>query len=504
MAAETFTWKLELELSGVDAGWTDCTLDVSLMDGNIEVTDGMQSASLIDLLANPGSLAWVFDNSPANSAKLAGYYSPGHANCRAGFAKNIRCRYSEYYNSTRYYMGVYWLKKPIPSAGLFGEAVTRCKATDWLELMMNVPLPAVGVQTDKTGDQLLTTLLALVSTQPASTDFDTGDSTFATAFDTDDVDKDSVYSILGKLARSEYGRIYLQPSTGGGGVLKFEHRNARLGNVTSLGTISNVMDDAVVIDDAGQVFDRFQVRITPRRVDTSLVTVAVLNYHIYLNPGEEKSFTLNYVEQVSGSRISAQGVVTPMVAGTDYKFGTVDDGTTQDLNANLGITYTRIGSNSSDLKAKNNGAGGGYVNLFGMRGYGIYPFNPYTVEVGTGGLRVQTLDMPYQNNPLTADSVANYLQSIASNNALRACRVNFHANKSAALMAAAMTGLISTRWTIAETQTALGGDYFINGRKRTVSLGNRLDVEWLMSPAGNAGAWVLGTSALDVDTVLTV
>jgi hypothetical protein len=126
------------------------------------------------------------------------------------------------------------------------------------------------------------------------------------------------------------------------------------------------------------------------------------------------------------------------------------------------------------------------------------------VELGTSGLRVQTLDMPYQNSPVTADVVASYLQSIASDNTRGAHRVYFHANKSAALMLAAMTGLISTRWTLEETQTALFGDYFVNGRKRTISLGNRLDVEWLVVPAGTAGAWVLGTSALDTSTVLTV
>ena len=643
---ESFTWMLELELAGVGAGWTDTTTDVNLMDSSLEVVDGMNSTSLIDLMANPGSINWVYDNSSANSAHLAGYYTPGHTNCRSGFAKNIRCRYSEYYNSIRTYQGVYWLKKPIPSAGVFGEAITRCKATDWLEVMMNVPLPAIGMQTSQRGDQLITTLLAMVTTQPDSISLDVGDSVFASAFDVDDVDKDSIYSVLGKIARSEYGRIYMQPGpaiygadlvvdggmetwssvhdltswiesgptdvtresvikyagpysaklynaaagpyieqgglsltagkkylisgwisvSGGsaniqlttsgvvgrythtvtnttvyfqeiytaigdeyyiwcgglspgvtgifdavsiweiiscGGVLKFEHRNARLANITSLGTISNEMDDAIVIDDAGQVYDRYRIQVTPRRIDTSLVVLATLNTHIYLSPGEERAFTLQYIEQVSGNRISGKTIQIPEI-GTDYKFGTVDDGTTQDLNANLAITMVRTGANSSDMKAKNNGLAGGYLNLCQLRGYGIYAYNPYTVEVGTGGLRVQTLDMPYQNNPITADAVCNYLQSISSNNAVRSCRVNFLANKSAALMTMAMTGLISTRWTIQETQTALGGDYFINGRKRTISMGNRLDVEWLMVPAGNAGAWVLGTSALDSTTILTV
>jgi hypothetical protein len=144
----------------------------------------------------------------------------------------------------------------------------------------------------------------------------------------------------------------------------------------------------------------------------------------------------------------------------------------------------------------------GYLNLFQLRGLGIYPYNSYTIEVGTGGLRVETLEMPYQNNPNTANAVAAYLQSVSSDNALRACRVKFHANKSAELMTAAMTGQISTRWTIQETQTGIDGDYFINGRKRTISLGNRLDVEWLMVPAGTEALWILDNNVETTNQVI--
>jgi hypothetical protein len=488
--------------------WTDVTADVSLMDGPIEITDGIQSTSLVDLLANPGALSFVLDNSPANSAGLGGYYSPNHSNCRAGFEKNIMVRYSENYTAapappTWYTQGVYWLQKPIPSAGVFGEAITRCRATDWLELMMNVPLPAIGVATSQTGDQLISTLLAAVATQPENTNLMTGDNTFASAFDADDVQRDSVYSILGKIARSEYGRIYMQPSTSGGGVLTFENRNYRAGVTAALGNISNTMDDAIAIDDAGMVYDRFQVTITTKRVDTDLVTVATLDYHLYLSAGEERSFTLNYVEQTSGNRISGTNIQTPVVS-TDYKFGTLDDGTTEDLNGDLVVTQVRTGANSSDLKVKNNGASNGYLNLFKLRGYGIYAYNPYTVEQGTGGLRVLTLDMPYQTNGNVADSVCTSLQVTAADNNRRACRVTIHANKSADLMTAAMTGLISTRWTVIETQTGLSGDYFINGRKRTVEMGNKLTVEWILVLASNVSAWILETSALDTNTILAI
>jgi hypothetical protein len=272
----------------------------------------------------------------------------------------------------------------------------------------------------------------------------------------------------------------------GGGTLKFERRNARDNNETVLGTLEDVMEDVEVLDDAGQVFDVFQVQITPRRVDTidqypNGVILATLNSHLALGPGEEQSFSLYYVEQVSGNRISGRDIIPPVIS-TDYKFGSVNDGTTEDLNTFLAVTMVRTGANSSDIHVKNNGAAG-YLNLFQLRGLGIYPYNPYTVSVGTGGLRVQSFDMPYQNDPQIADDIANLLQAMTSGHTKPPIRVKFHANKSDGLMTAAMLGNISSRWHITETQTGINGDYFINGRKHTLSPGNRLDVEWLMVAA---------------------
>jgi hypothetical protein len=67
-----------------------------------------------------------------------------------------------------------------------------------------------------------------------------------------------------------------------------------------------------------------------------------------------------------------------------------------------------------------------------------------------------------------------------------------------------MTGGISTRWTFVEGQTALASDWFINGRRGKISLGNRLDMELYVVPASADAVWVLGTSALDVDTRLAI
>jgi len=475
---ETFTWKLELKLDGVN--WTDCTSDVALADGAIEVTGGFQSTSLVDLLANPGSISWVFDNSAANSAKKAGYYTPGHTNCRTGFAENLPVRYSELYDSITTYQGVYWLQKPIPSPGVFGEAITRCRAVDWLGLMTGVNLPIILIQTNQRADQLLTTLLAATTTQPAGTDFDTGDSTFYKSFDTDFVEKDTVYSILSKIARSEYGRIFLQPSTGGGGVLTFERRGADAANTTPLGTISNVMEDVEMLNNAEQVYDRVHVVVYPIEINTSDYIIAFMHSHLPLAAYQERKFVVYYSEGINGGRFSAQMAYTP--PQYTYYFGTVNDDYSDDLHDALLFTGSVFGANAMLMDITNNGATAGFFNFYGLKGQRYDRFTPYTKEAGTGGLRVLTVDMAYESNQAMADSLAAILQPIASSNTKRPCRVKFHANKSAALMAAAQTGLISTRWTIAETQTALNSDFFIAGTKRSVGPGNKLDVEWLMRP----------------------
>jgi hypothetical protein len=375
---------------------------------------------------------------------------------------------------------VYWLQKPIPSPGVFGEAVTRCRAVDWLGLMTGVNLPTIPIQTNQRADQLLTTLLAATTTQPAGTDFDTGASTFYKAFDTDYVEKDTVYSILGKIARSEYGRIFLLPSTGGGGVLTFECRGADAAKTTPLGTISNVMEDVEILDNADQVYDRVQVTVYPiDPLDNSYI-LAMLFLHLYLLPYEERKFVLYYSEGLNGGRFSAE--LPYSLSEYPHYFGSVNNDTSDDLHAALLFTGSVPGANSADMILTNNGATAGYLNFYGLKGTRYKRFTPYTKVAGTGGLRVLSVDMAYESSRDMADSLAATLQPLASSNTRRSCRVKFHANKSAALMAAAQTGLISTRWTIAETQTALSSDFFIAGVKRTIGPGNRLDVEWLMRP----------------------
>jgi hypothetical protein len=495
---ETITRKLEFELSpGV---WTNITAD-NLPEYPISWNDGICSLAPLELLAGGGMLEFTLDNGATNSAGLAGYYTPGHANCRVGFAKGIRVRFSLIYGGTIYYQNIYWLEKPMPSPGTWGERITSCKAIDWLELMTHTPLPTLAIATNKRMDELVLLILAALATAPAATSYETCQQILPSAFDADRSERDTVYSVLAKLCRSEFGRIYMQ-SGATAGLLRVEDSHFRLANTTSQGTLDEIMDELELPEGDELNYSQVQVTVTPRRVDEIGVVIASLksSANIALAPGEERTFALQYTNPAGGGRISARDIVTP-IAGTDYKFGSKQDDVTQDMNDYLDVSLD-AGGNDASITIGNTSPKGqyGYLNLFQLRGLGIYSYDQFIASAGEG-LPVLTFDMPYQSDPLIADSVANYIYSLISAGKYGRV-VRFHANKSTALMEAALTGGISTRWTILEAQTATGAEWFINGRNLTLSAGNRLDVEWYCVPAENVLSWILGESELEIGTML--
>ena len=82
---------VELELDGPQQGWTDVTRDV-LVRGGVSWDYGLPGPMPADRAAEIGECRYQLDNSAANSAGIAGFYAPGHAQARAGFDLGIGCR----------------------------------------------------------------------------------------------------------------------------------------------------------------------------------------------------------------------------------------------------------------------------------------------------------------------------------------------------------------------------------------------------------------------------
>jgi hypothetical protein len=479
---EAITFSLWMEFAGVGAGWTEVTSDVLLTEAPITWNGGTQSTTLTALLADVGQISFALDNGLSNSAHKYGYYSPGHADCRSGFARGIRVWLKITYGGNTTNQGVWWiLNDPMPTAGLFAQAITVVRATDWLGVAQQMSLPTLAAQADKRIDELLPLLLAACPTQPPGTPAYSanGNTIFQSAFDKDNTLNDSVYSVLAKLCRSEFGRIHLKP-TASSYYLLCENRNYRAGVTSSLATLTDVMDGLEIIPDMNY-YDQVKVTINPRRLSSGNVTLATYSTRLQLAPNETNQFDLYYIDPTSGERISGTNIVDPLVAGTHYKFGSVNDGVSQDLNADLTATLVTVGANSSTISLHNTGAISGYVNLLILQGLAIYTSDPYTATAGSG-LRTLTFDMPYQSNPSMADAVCTYLYNMVTAAGYRGMRVDIHANKSATLMGAVLAAYMTTRFTISESMTGTSGAWWVNGYQMTLGPGGRLDASWWMVP----------------------
>lgn len=83
---------LYIDLGSDYAGWKDITSDV-LVDNPIRWAQGITSNDPRDRVANTGQFMVELDNSSDNGAHVAGYYSPGHSDCLAGFEIGRRIRW---------------------------------------------------------------------------------------------------------------------------------------------------------------------------------------------------------------------------------------------------------------------------------------------------------------------------------------------------------------------------------------------------------------------------
>lgn len=494
------SWYLKGEFStGV---WTEFTNDVMIAYG-IDDTFGQLDDSPINLVAPPRTLKFVLDNSPFNSGSARGYYHPGHTNCRSGFTEGMQVEYGIVYNGTTQKIFLGKVHIVLPTPGMWGEQISTVTCVTWADKAQRTRVAQVAALATKRVDEAATTLLTYITDQPNATDFETGASTFASVFDMERSERDTVWAILSKLIRSEFGRSFEQGGTTSGNVLRIEDRRFRIANLTSLGTLDNSFEGFEPEYSDLNGVDAVEVTIWPRVVGAALEVVANLGNIMELLPGETKEFVLYYRDPSGGGRIRAQDIQTP-VASTDFKFGVTGDGVGEALNASLTITLTK-GTDSSLCSVTNAASVSGYINKFNLRAYAIRTNDPLTLKAGSGDI-VLKYEMPYEDNSNVAQGIADYLYSKLkrSANYTRVKKITFMANYDATHMLAALTGWPSTRWTIEEDQTGITGDWFVNGGRRKLGIGGRIDMEWAITPASNEVYWVLGVSELGVDTKLAI
>jgi hypothetical protein len=479
--------EVEAELNGVGGGWTDITTDVQMTPA-VEWQKGIPGAAPLDIVAPTGRATFALNNGKGNSANLQGYYSPKHANVRAGFALGIGVRIRYNIGSTSYYKWRGTLQSIDPGFGQYGPQKTVCTAVDWFDqaAVYKVLLP---VQIDRYANQILDKIVDAMPRQPADRDFQTGDSTFRYALDNSEAEAQPAMTELQRVTQSEYGRLYLKGNTTGGDVLRFEKRTNRFSTPTAAASFSDTMTGLVATEERGRIYNKIRVTVHPRRVDAAATTV------LFTNDGKPgiaagETITINgrYTDpDLRASRVGGTDMVAP-AATTDYTANTLEDGTGADLTADLTVTAT-YHANSVDYSITNASGSDGFITKLQARGRGLYDYSEYeaiatdAASVTSYGETQLQYDMPYQHGGVIARAVADNLLSRWSNPEVTEVRVTYTPPNTTGLQTA-MALEPGDALSLTETLTGVSSLYYI--QHESVRFGESQYVprfEWLCQAA---------------------
>jgi hypothetical protein len=489
---ETATLVVQFYLSGV---WTDVSADV-LDNPYLKWSSGFENDEPTAVVADIGQLEFYMNNSTSNSGAKAGYYSPGHTDARAGFELGLRVRVKSTYSAADRYQFHGRISEITPSAGRYGQRKTKVVATDYIEEMSARYVDILSLQTNKTSDQLFTTLIATMDIAPLATNYDTGPDIFASAFHDIQGERMTVSSIAQKIGQSDLSKIWVTGDATGGETLKLVNRQDDIGKTSSL-TLNDSMIGLELERARNNIYNKVVVSYHPIDEGTTAEVLYNLPQEISIGPTRTHTFTALYRDPDGGDRLNGKDMVTP-VANTDYKFSSVS-GSGNDMNASLNINIT-FGTDRAEIIFTNNHASNtGFLWLFQLRGTALRLRDAVevndtdTTSIATYGEKRLEFRTPYQNNYNSSTSIAGAMKNRWANPAYKVKSVSFVGNVSSTLMSAAVNRDLGDMITITETQTGVNEDYIIIGRN--VRVHSRIwDVKYILAEAQGGNYWLLGTS----------
>lgn len=542
--AELDSWAIEMQFE-TDV-WTDVTDDVIVAD-IVRCEKGIMENGPTDRVARTGRLQYSLDNSTNNSAGLAGYYSPGHANARSGFATGIPVRIRFTYDGltrTKFYGRI--AKDGIqPEPGPLGTRRTKVTALDWMNQASTHEIQLPAYTTNKRIDEVAPLIVANMPRSPLSTSYQTGADTFTSVFDTVR-EKTTAMSEFNKLAMSEWGYIYVTQNDDSDEVLVVEGRNSR----STLGTaytqvplakadsgfliqengdyllqendgklILNEAQDSDFYNDTasnpeisyGKHLANYITMTTyPRAFSGSAVTVFETQNGISISAGDTRDVVVNFRDPDNKAvRVAVTGVVTP-VGTTDFKLGTSTAGTDNTLATALTLGTTSFGANAGSYSFTNSGTVDGYLWLQ-TRGTAVYLYDPieYISQDATSqqnhGLQSLDVNMPYQTDPTTAALIGQFLASDLRDPRYEVDRYPFWANRDGDHMMSFLFLEIGARIRITETQTGFARDRHIDGIAFEVHPNKRVKCTYMTRFISSTTTWQLGVEdhgELGVNTIL--
>lgn len=519
VALTSFT--VDTELGAVGAGWTNLLGDVRAGDFDIQWRCGINGSGPTDRVATPETMTFALDNTAGNSGGLAGYYSPNNANLRSGFALGKRVRITLTYSGVTYYDWIGTIDRIAPSPGKTPR-VSMITCVDWMDEASRYEIQGVPSTLGTDADAVLTAILAVMPKQPNATSFGNGSDAYAFAPAAGPIEKYSALSEFQRIAMSELGLIALRHGTAAGnaGTLTFIPRSSLVQSPynASQVTFTDSMLGMEAEESRESALNVFRMQTHPRRVDPSSGSPVVLFSMDSGQPIEGGASAVTFfgpysdpaqqASRVSGYNMYGAAGQPAMVLGTDYYFTSNADGTGTDLSANLTLTASP-GSEAARYVVSATVSGFFWAQA---RGYGIYDYDPVTVEkrdstsVTAYGENPVDMDLFYQDDQSFGQNAGTYLLPYWKDPTTQAPSVTFLANEDNTSMIQALSRCVGDVVTIQETQTGVNKLFRIQATQKQLKE-KLLYCTWTLSPMVDVtDYWILeeGGSALGTNTVLAL
>lgn len=310
--------RLEFELDGFDAGWTDVSRDVAMSYG-VQLNYGLPGNGPNDRVASAGTLKFVLLNSHANSQGLVGLYSRMHTNRRAGWELGIRVRWVLIHEGVPYVKHVGTLDSAEPSSGRLGSRIVECTSVDAMDDFARAKLTGVPIQLGKRADELLDVVLATMQHVPEK-DFDQGIEVFPYALDSANDEVTTVSEEVSRIVASEPGYFFMRAD----GVARFENRHSRVSRPINKYVFDGLAATVHAPYSRRSAPNRIQVTVHPRAVDPDYSILFRLGDKPLVAPGETLTIQGPFTDETTaGARVGAVDVQAPIVAGLDYSMSLV-------------------------------------------------------------------------------------------------------------------------------------------------------------------------------------
>jgi hypothetical protein len=476
---------LSYDLQGYLGGsWTSVKPDLHAAEG-VTAEHGYTGNLPDDRMASTGTLQFTLKNDIGNSGHVVGYYSPGHASCRAGFDLGALFRLKLSFGGVDKYQLRSKVQTAPPSPGIYGPRTTPVTCVDYFDDLAANTMQRVPVQTGKRIDQAIATVLAGMTIAPQHTSLATGIETYSRLLFGVRDEYDATINVLQKLHQTDKSYGFLTGDGTDGETYNYQTRQTR-----SMATVAAVFNGTMVELTPRRALDYILNDITtvshPVTVDGSLQHLATANNEITIRPGVNPAFILSYTDPSGAGRRTSMvdgSQEDPPVAGVNFNFSSVS-GSGSDLNSKITFTIT-WGGNSASVVATSTHTSTGYLLAgFYLRGKGIYDYNPVEANSVDAASKAAYNRHPYRYDLIWQDS-KNMAQDFAD--AIKAERknpmyfieaVSYIANKSDTFMGYAVNCDVGSCIQNIEPVTGISGLYFIGSVKWEIQPGGILKVTY--------------------------